>query len=563
MSRSEMKRRQFRDWEKVPLDTKKEDKKVSDDAKKATVYEIWDREARKAYWIHKDMANVLDERDDPLKLKDFFPCPKPVFSTLANDNLVPVPDYVQYQDQARELDDLTGRINSIVRALKVAGVYDKSAQGVDRLLSEGIENTLIPVENWAVFGEKGGLKGVMDFLPIKEIVEVLASLYEAREKAKQDLYEITGISDIIRGATDPRETLGAQELKGKYAGLRLDNMQADVARFSRDLVRIFAEIIAEHFSLDTIRKISGVRLLTNEEKAQAQQQAQTGPLPESIQEQLENPSWEEVHALIKDDTLRCFRISIETDSTIKADQDAEKEARVEFLTAAGSFISQAVAVPNPELAPLLMEMLMFGVRGFKVGRDMESTFEVALKKIREKAENPPETPDPEMQKLQAQMQMDGQKLQIEGQKLQSEHAVKGQELELTAQKTQAEIALKNRELDIKEAELQLKLQELRIKELEFQAKVEFDGKKLEADERNNRMQAKVKASPDVALTDKDMNPEEVTPMAQMMNQLAQTLSEGLSQIAMITQQGNQAVIEAVSRPKTIIRDKNNQIAGVQ
>lgn len=492
MSRKEMQDRGFQDWKEVPLDgSRKDDTPTTEQSRKATVYEIWDKSKREVIWIHRGMENPLDKVKDPLGLKGFFPCPKPLYATLANDNLIPTPDFIQYQDQAKELDDLTGRINALTKALKLAGVYDSSAEGVQRLLSEGVENQLIPVQQWAVFGEKGGLKGVIDFLPIKEIVEVLVALYESREKAKQDLYEITGISDIIRGQSDPRETLGAQQLKGKYAGLRLDNMQGEVARFSRDLVRIFAEIIAEHFSLETIQQISGLKLPTIAEKQMLMAKAQAGQATEEEQEKLDQPAWEEVHELIKNDTLRCFRISIETDSTIKADQDAEKQARVELLTAAGSFIQQAVQVPNPELQPLLMEMLMFGIRGFKVGRDMESTFEVALKKTRQKTENPPEPqPDPEMQKLQAQMQLDGQKLQLEGQKAQGEQAIKGQELQLEAQRMQAELSLKSKELELKQAELQMKGREMQIREHEVTSRTQLEGEKFGLEKYNAELAGK-------------------------------------------------------------------------
>src|SRR3990167_7038930 len=171
--------------EKVPMEKSKDDK-TSTDVKTACVYEIWCKGKKKVYWLHKEMPDLLDEKDDPLKLQDFFPCPKPIYSTLSNESLIPSPDYLQYQDQAAELDGLTGRINAITKALKVAGVYDKAAQGIDRLLSEGVENKLIPVEQWAVFAEKGGLAGVVSFMPVKEIADVLISLYDARDRVKQD-----------------------------------------------------------------------------------------------------------------------------------------------------------------------------------------------------------------------------------------------------------------------------------------------------------------------------------------------------------------------------------------
>jgi len=234
MSRAELVKRFGEKGQTIPLDAEikgKNNENLKTGAK-AVIYEIWDKSKKEALWIHKSVDDVLDRVDDPLGLKDFFPCPEPIYATLSNNTLIPTPDYVQYQDQAQELDLITARIAAITQAVKIAGVYDAAAQGIDRLLSEGQENILIPVEQWAVLGGGKGLPGAVSFFPLNEIMQALIGLYEARERVKQDLYEITGISDIVRGATDPNETLGAQQLKGKFATPRMDNNQKDVARFS-------------------------------------------------------------------------------------------------------------------------------------------------------------------------------------------------------------------------------------------------------------------------------------------------------------------------------------------
>lgn len=472
LSRDEMTERFGKDIAKeVPLDYSPKnlsDEKISDDMKKATIYEIWDKPSKTAKWLHKDVSQLLDEKDDPLKLEDFFPCPRALTPTLTNDTTIPVPDYIQYQDQARELDELTGRIASITKALKVAGVYDASAAGLDRLLTEGIENILIPIEQWAVFGEKG-LRGVIDFLPMKEIMDTLLGLYEARDKVKSDLYEITGLADIIRGGSNPQETATAQKIKGNFATLRLDEGQQEVQRFARDLVRIIAQIIANHFGLETIKSISGIKLMTDMEKQQFQMQRQQmeqqaqqmaaqqpdiepqplAPIPDDVQELLDNPTWEQVYALLKNEAMRSFRIDIETDSTIKEDQQAQQQATTEFLSAAGGFLQQAmpIAQSDPDIAPLLMEMLMDGVRTFKAGKSLESAFELYQRKLQKKAENPqPPPPNPEMMKVQGQLQMQQQKQQADQQaaqqKMQAEQQLAAMKMDAesqhTAQKMQGE-----------------------------------------------------------------------------------------------------------------------------
>lgn len=257
--------------------------------KRGEVYEIWDKTSRKVIWLSPGYSEgTLDEKDDPLGLENFFPCPEPWYATLTTDSLVPVPDYVQYVSQAREIDRLSQRISLLIKALRVAGAYDGSFADLGKLLDGG-DNTMIAVDNWAMFAEKGGLAGAMSFLPIKEIAEVLTLLTGAREQMKRDLQEVTGLSDIVRGQSDPRETYGAQRIKSQFAGARIQDRQAAGARFARDVVKIVAEIVAEHFAPETLLEASGWEF-TSEARAidraaeeqmkqqqQQQMQAQAGP----------------------------------------------------------------------------------------------------------------------------------------------------------------------------------------------------------------------------------------------------------------------------------------------
>ncbi len=85
---------------------------------------------------------------------------------MNTDSLEPVPDFVLYQDQAKQLDTLADRIDGFINALKVRGVYDAYEPSLARLFSEGENNTLIPVKNWAAFAEKQGMKGAIDLVDI-------------------------------------------------------------------------------------------------------------------------------------------------------------------------------------------------------------------------------------------------------------------------------------------------------------------------------------------------------------------------------------------------------------
>lgn len=364
--------------------------------KKAKVWEIWSKSDKKVYWHCEGFQQILDVRDDPLGLEGFFPCPKPLYATLTTDTIIPVPDYRQYQDQAREMDELTARIAILVKAVKVVGVFDASQTGVQRILDDGVENILIGVSTWATFAEKGGLKGTVDFLPLQTVLEALNALYQAREASKQAIYEITGLSDIIRGASIASETATAQQIKSQYASLRLKQTQADVARFASDLLRIKAQIMCSLYQPETLLAMSG---MANTEDARL--------IPEAL-------------ALLNNDVLRTFRIEVAADSLVELDEQADKQSRLEFLTAASGFLKEAIQAP-PEMAPLLGEMLMFGVRSFKAGQGMEASLEQFIAQASEKAKQPATpAPNPEMLKLEAEQNVEQQRMQLEQMKLQTE-----------------------------------------------------------------------------------------------------------------------------------------------
>lgn len=222
------------------------------------VFEIWNKSDKRVYWVSTGYEYLCDVRPDPYGLKKFFPCPEPLSATLTNDTLTPVPDYYEYQDQAIQIDELTQRIAMLTKACKVAGAYNSAAKPLARIFEETMEAQLIPVDQWASFAEKGGLKGAMDFVPLDQIQSCIKTLQEVRQQCQQDLDQITGISDVVRGTTDSRETLGGIRLKNNNAGTRLSESQKDVERFAAEVIELIGELSAKHFEDETLVECSGI-----------------------------------------------------------------------------------------------------------------------------------------------------------------------------------------------------------------------------------------------------------------------------------------------------------------
>lgn len=368
--------------ETIPLDAIPEDQKsrsVDPDSvnRRALIYEIWDKEAKKALWLSKSMGEIVEELDDPLGLEGFFPCPPPLYSTLTTDSLVPIPDYTMYQEQAISLNTLADRIDKLVVALQVKGVHDASIPELSRLFSEAGNTDLIPVHNWAAFAEKQGLKGAIDIVDLVPIANALKEAYLAFEQIKSQIYELTGISDIVRGDTKASETATAQQIKNSYASMRLKTYQDEVERFATRLLQIKAQIICSKYDDATLIRLSSADQLSEADQAL---------VPEALQ-------------MLKNDVMRVFRIEVATDSMVYQDEQQEKTDRMEFLGATSQFIEKAVQAGStaPQLIPLAVEMLKFGVTGFRVGKGLEGTIDQAAEQLKAKAAqdaaNPPPHPD--------------------------------------------------------------------------------------------------------------------------------------------------------------------------
>lgn len=405
------------------LDWSPKDKENENDDmfKRALVWAIWDKTSRKVYFVsngYKD--DCLAVEPDPLGLEGFFPSPQSVYSVTTTNSLIPVPEFIQYQDQAIELDNITARIDALVDQLRVRGIDGTSLAEVEKLAKAG-DGEMIPVEDAARLAqimENGGLEKAILFWPIEQIAGVLAHLYDQREQVKQTIYEITGIADIVRGSTKSSETLGAQELKARYANVRVGPRQKLIANFARDIFRMKAELISQKFTPEVLKLMTGPEMWMVETEA-------PGPDGRPVKQKVD--ATEQIMALLRDDKLRGFRVDIETDSTVQPDATEEQKNRIEMLTAVSQFIAgmgpavQAGQIPKD----VALEFLSFGIRGFKMSPQIEEAIDRMKDGGGQEKDQPPQIP-PEVQaeqikqqaedrRMHAQQQADGAKLQFQGQ----------------------------------------------------------------------------------------------------------------------------------------------------
>lgn len=370
----------FKDWEAVnftdvAVDSANESEATQEKpAHRVLIWRVWHKASRK-YMIFAEgyKEGPLLTADDPLQLQGFYPCPEPLYALRNNKSWTPKPEFLQYQDQALELDRITNRLKNLIEACKNRGVYDQAMDALAKLgdLMKAADNTYVPIPNYSQLAEKGGLEALLSSLPLEQIVTTIAQLRERGLELVQQIYEIMGISDIVRGSTSPSETLGAQQLKAQYAGMRISTRQERFQRFIRDILRIKAELIAEHFDEKTLMLMTGMMVVPDQVFAQLKQQQSIPAGAVSASE------FTKACALIKSDKLRGFKIDIETDSTVPVDKDTEQKNRVEFIGAIGQYLQGVIPAVQEGAIPMKVarEGLLFVVRGFKVGTELEEVLE--------------------------------------------------------------------------------------------------------------------------------------------------------------------------------------------
>lgn len=550
--------------EQSPDTDRFEEDKAETSKGKAEIWEVWDKVSREVLWVSKGYPDVLESGAPYLELDGFYPCPRPVYGTLTNESLFPIPDYVFYQDQAEEINRLTARIAALTDSLKLVGFYSGGPQGegspeIEKAVKPGFENRMIAVKSWSAFASgQGKDQAPIVWLPIEQVSNILTACVELRKQLIDDVNQIYGISDILRGDGDKEETATAQSIKAQYGSTRIRGRQQDVARFARDITRMTGEIIAKIFQAETLEKISNIKLpkqsdvvmqaiiesvmkgrlpptsmlsphlpsgtmmglpppKPNGELApppmmgtgqpppnmMAQQQPQPGappqqqppqqPPPQQDPQQQSVPSQppkpqvteEAVMELLRDDVLRRFRIDIEADSTITGDESQEKADRNEFIMSITKFMETwgPMIEQQPMLAPLASAFLMFGVRAYRVGRELEEQIEETSDKMSAMFGNLPPGAGKNDGKAQAEMI----KLQGTQAKSQAEVQKAGMDAQQSQVKGQTAMEAALMKAKTEQAAAMAKMQQIQAKTHADMIKAQADLQKVEMEMAHDRM----------------------------------------------------------------------------
>ena len=420
--------------QKMVVDEKSDQVNPDDDNYwlKAEIWEIWCKEDRMVYEYTEGQEKLLKSTPDPLQLRDFFPAPPYLIANPTSSIYKPTPDFHMMQDLYNEIDKLQTRIAIITEAVKVVGIYDSGSTEIQRMFKEGTDNTLIPVDQYALVAEKGGLKGVIDWFPIESVVNALLNLRQLRDESIELLYQISGMADVMRGAlSNQYEGVGQTNEKVKFGSVRVQKLHEDFATFASGLMSLKAEIISRHFEPQTILEMSQADML------------------------MEDPNVIAQAVLLLKDPEKCnLSIVIKAESLAMVDYTRLRQERDEFMQGLTGFMGAAAPLmeADPAAKPFLLQMLQWYMAGFRGSDEDEGVLDQAIAASQQAAQNP----EPDSEAKQAQQQVAIEQAKAENAIRIQQAKVQG-EMQLREQDKQADIATKMAEHQTKMREIEASL----------------------------------------------------------------------------------------------------------
>lgn len=350
----------------------------------------------------------------------------------------------------------------------------------------------------------GGFEKHIWLLPLGELAGVLQQLYVSREQCKQVIYEITGISDILRGQSKASETLGAQKVKEAWGTMRLKNMQSDVQEYVRDVLRIMLDVAVKNLPQKMWIDVTGLPYPTKEKKEkglklinklkpmiqqaviESQQNPQENKQLKKLQEEaseltemLAQPSWEDILAVLKDDYIRSFKVDIETNSTLDVEATEDKKNIAEAMNAMAQFMNGLMPMVENGVLPFsaAKSMLLDITKRFRFGPEVEDEINAMTE---------PQGPNKEQaQEEQKKLAEEKKKLQQEQQKFQEEQKKVGDKIDqqvFDLEKKELRFEFKKKLFEEQQKmEKQLALEE--IKNMDKQMSNDLDAKQSKAEVR--------------------------------------------------------------------------------
>jgi hypothetical protein len=459
----------------------------------AVLWEIWDKKEERVLFACASLGKILKTVKNPYQLKGFLPTAQPLQSVSNNLKMTPIPEFCLYESLAKDLDKAQKRISRLISSMKAHGFYNQKYANVAKALMASKEGEYVPVESDA----PDFFNNLIVFAPLEEKQRVIEGLYRYKQNLMQSIYEITGISEIMRNI-GVDETATSVNTRSRFGSLRLQQRQNQANAYMKQTYEIVCEFAGAFLDADTISKITSAKLPFKEEielglleiaasernlsyadMEEAQRQEAEQSLREQRQDLESKITWEELLEYLRNADLSKYLIEAETDFDVLEDDAKKQEKRMNLLNAFSSSLSNAMPLMEaaPGTADAILELISFAMDSFEAPLTKKEKIQGALKSLKEeiktalqaKLDKSREYPEPESVKAQAELlnaQAKMEEVKTQGQIHDRKTALEEAQVQLKFKEIDAKTAADAAMAQLKEEEMQVRMKEAQTKELE-------------------------------------------------------------------------------------------------
>lgn len=382
------------------------------------VFEYWDEMLKECRWLAensddffqpeggspttyglKEIEGAQEDYDnsDLYGLSSFYPCTEPLIFNNTPRNFWPTPEFFQVADIIEHINSVFSRAVLLTKAIRIRFLFDSSVPQLKELIGETGEGGGIGIPNLekALIAGKGSLAMLVQYMPIDDLLSGLNNMYNAFNQGLDTFYQITGMSDLIRGQTNPDsdKTYGERQMEGKFALNRIEPYQRKAQEWVKNNLQIGMEMGLKMFSESTVDEYIVPQTLDDEDK-----QRYVGAL-----------------ALLKDNKRSRFRVDFETDSTIAINENWRRQQAIETANIITKMLEStaSVAETQPALAKTELKIMEHVIGELTNGKLFIDEVKASIQETIDAVAQPKDQePNIELEKIK----LEGAKFQFEQQK---------------------------------------------------------------------------------------------------------------------------------------------------
>lgn len=372
----------------LPEDERENDKQNEPVGRYLDGWECWDRCGKSGdpvvYFVSESFPTgfLKPPAPDPYGLPGVFPCTPFIIGSKPSKSLYPTPVYIQILPSLKQLHTCYAKVFNLIPAIRRRLIVDGASEDLINALNDLSDNEFVASGELNDIVAKGGLDKMVYSVPVAEFVAAIGELNEAMDTFKANTYEWFGAPDIVRGVSDPIETLGTNEMKRDAASDRFRYAKKQVAQMARDALRMGIDMCINLYDDQKIASICGYQFMSP-----AQQQA----FPQALQ-------------VLRDQEQRLVRVDIETDSIAFIDQRMRQQQRSVVTQTILSGMQQVNQMAQVDIgtAILALKILLATLDGMEGGKyfidEVKQAGQQLIAKL-QKEQNAPAKPDPDAEKL--------------------------------------------------------------------------------------------------------------------------------------------------------------------